>query len=166
MVIILAVDPGGTTGWVRVSFELESHTVLLDRWGTFDNIEDEVDSTRLMYHHADYAVAESYIIRPDTAQVNIGLDLNAVKVLGRVELWAHHYGVELHLQTPSQAKQQWGNRRLKKHFPRHDLKPGGMPGVKPGRLCAHQCDALRHAMTFIENHFNVALVITDPEDVI
>ncbi|NIN65021.1 MAG: hypothetical protein GTO63_10040, partial [Anaerolineae bacterium] len=56
----------------------------------------------------------------------------------------------------------WTDRRLKAHFKHHKLWPTGKPGGKEG-LCRHEVDALRHAMTYIENAYDVALVLTDDE---
>lgn len=175
---ILAVDPGDTTGWVRVAVPLgrKPVEVLLERWGTFTGLREELDSEYLMYHDADYIVCEDYMIYPDPQVMlaNVGSKLHAVRVMGRVERCA-----QLHsdcpeefvpdlvtYQTASKAKQWWPDTRLKLHFPTHKLYPTGKP--RPGHvsLCRHECDALRHAMTFVEDHFNVQLVVINASTIV
>lgn len=173
---ILAIDPGDTTGWVLVSFVPPSAVEILLH-GTFsaDNLAEEYSHARTTYPLADLVVMENYVIYPEAhiLKANIGSKLTAVKVIGRAE--GHFYiwnesQEQAHpaFQTASQAKQQWTNSRLRRHFPRpdFDLRPSGKPGVCAEALCAHECDALRHALTFIENHFGVALVLTDKENVL
>jgi hypothetical protein len=129
-----------------------------------------------MYKGANVVVTESYIIRPDTFSANVGAHLKAVEVIGRVDLWARQYQVPItHRQGAAQAKQQWTDGRLKKHFKHHQLYPTGAPGaahpapqgaVRASPLCRHEVDALRHAMTYLENAYGVALVLTDEENLI
>lgn len=171
--IVLAVDPGGTTGWVRVHYwhDEEDPGYFLERWGTFDTLANEIAISGMMYKGANAVVTESYIIRPDTFSANVGAHLKAVEVIGRVDLWARQYQVPLtHRQGAAQAKQQWPNKRLQKHFPRHKLYPSGSPGAAHNNttpsLCRHEVDALRHAMTYLENAYGVALVMSDDEDLI
>lgn len=166
-VSILAIDPGDTTGWVRVLLDPYAPHSHIERWGHFYGLHDEIDAIEIMYKGADIVVAESYVIRPDTARANIGSSLAAVEVLGQVKMICAMRHLEpLILQTASQAKQQWTDRRLKMHFPDHDLAPTGSPGVRKDRLCEHECDALRHACTLAENLYGIELVLTDPEHVV
>ncbi len=165
--IVLAVDPGGTTGWVRVHYWHDSVDpgYYLKKWGTFDDLGDEISVSQMMYGDADVVVTESYIIRPDTFSANVGASLDAVEVIGRTKLWSRHYEVPIyHQQSPAQAKQQWTDKRLKAHFKHHKLYPSGSPGREG--LCRHEVDALRHAMTYIENAYHVALCLDDEEHLI
>lgn len=168
---VLALDPGNTTGWVLVEYfhDEVDPGYLLHRWGVFNSIDLEISAAPLMYKLANVVVTESYVIRPDTFSANVGKSPYALEVIGRARLWARQFEVPIfHQQPPAQAKQQWTDSRLKKHFQHHVLYPSGAPGAshpEPG-LCRHEVDALRHAMTYLENAYGVALVMSDEEDLI
>lgn len=175
---ILAVDPGNTTGWVMAVYTSVTAQAHPTAWGTFDNLQDEAEVMLHMTSLADHIVCEDYIIypAPNIVKANLGSKLVSVRVMGRLEYYASLQERTVHYQTASQAKQQWSGHRLKAHYPYLRLYESGRARRDSGRifhsdghaypeeiepslaLCRHEVDALRHAMTFIENHFKVALV--------
>lgn len=99
---VLAVDPGGTTGWViwcdgaRIAGQ--------DEFGGFVNLVDNLlmagdnrDADRL-----DAIVAEKFTINAQT--VRNSQQTTALEVIGYLRAMAHLEGIPFSLQTPADAK--------------------------------------------------------------
>jgi len=96
---ILAIDPGGTTGWARM---------YSGRDGIVDVGQVEGRHGFYTWHAAgprssdERIVVEKFTITPATAKMSAQYD--ALYIIGYLEAWAHLVGRSFTLQTPSEAK--------------------------------------------------------------
>lgn len=137
---VLALDPGGRTGWASYSAD-DRET--FQNWnftcGTLgpgkhaDKIEHLIENQRV----SDYVVVcERFIPQPD----NPGKHDISGKYQEVVENLCAKESIELHLQTPSQAKTFVTNPVLR----RLDL-------WIPGKVHVHEMDAYRHLVWYLTN---------------
>jgi hypothetical protein len=147
---ILAVDPGGTSGYVRAEVDFEADDIRdlvsggmlrVRRFGSWQGmleLEDLVVGG--LFSELDVCVVERYVIYPNRASAHIGDDLYTARVIGRCEWLAYmHSGIdEVVFQAASQGKQRWPNSRLYKYM-------DGLVGMSD-----HVKDAVRHLMTYVE----------------
>jgi len=120
--MILAIDPGKTTGYAYQHGEAHGsgQLVLQDAlWGLLD------------------ALAPTVIVceRFDHRMV-MGADLEAVEVIGILKEWSRQNRVEVHFQTQEQAKHFFTNARLKER----GMDRPGLP---------HARDAARHLLYWL-----------------
>lgn len=151
---VLAIDPGGTSGYVLGEFDERIEdaferikTVEIRDAGEWSGMQDMTDRGIVepadgsgLFDHGDVVVVERYVIYPNRAQTHIGDDLYTAREIGRIEWLAftrrdHH---EVVFQAASRAKQRWPNDRMYKYF----------PGAK--HVSNHIRDAMRHLMTYVE----------------
>lgn len=137
--LIMAIDPGETTGFVVVDTDTD-HVLTFGVWKGPEDFMDASVQNQLSL--SEVLVVEDYRIYPHKARQHIGSRPYAIEVIGHIRLWAYAHSRTVEFQSASQAKQQWPNKRLAKHFtPTHLQLLGGR----------HAKDALRHALTYIEN---------------
>lgn len=144
---ILAIDPGDTTGFV-LGKVLPDETIQLVQYGTWGFIDDFIPTYLRLFQGppgptVHNIVIEDYRVYAHKAQAHIGARPYAIEVIGHVRLLAYLAPIEYPIcfQSASQAKGQWPDRRLYKHYSKAALK----------HLGVHPRDALRHLLTFIEN---------------
>lgn len=125
---ILAIDPGKTTGFYIANraqgIDMDSgagQAPQEDIWRLLDGLKPEV------------VVIEKFSFRGGHTKI----DYSPAEVIGVVREWCRQKDVDLHFQTPSQAKHYWGDERLKER----NLYNVGMP---------HANDAVRHFLYFTE----------------
>lgn len=131
MTYILAIDPGGTTGWAYVKLQ-DRKCVLLQFGKTKDPMLKELHP---YLDESDYFVVEDFQVRPNKAREG-AFDwdrMETPKVIGAAEMLADLKGVPLVLQPPS-------------------IKPVGygFAGMKyrKGARGKHTEDAIAHAAYF------------------
>lgn len=153
---ILALDPGGTTGW--------SLLVLPKRWGTAVTLsmpQDVILRSKIRWHHGQVdclasedsgvhhlikliddwpsaaIVVEDFILRPHRNEMSREL-LSPVRITAKIEhhLWKNRR--KMWLQTPAQAKSVGSDERLKAWGVY--TREGGLQ---------HARDADRHVMLFL-----------------
>jgi len=158
---VLAFDPGETTGFVLVhvsSAEVANSVnysihgarapVIIKQAGTFRGL-GELSQKLGLFQQSDVVVIEDYIVYPNRAQSHIGDRVLTARMIGAIEwICYYHHGRTQNMgvvfQMASQAKQQWPNERIQSCF----------GTIHPPRMdSTHELDALRHALTYIENYF-------------
>src|SRR5262245_17599257 len=138
--VILAVDPGGTTGLAEFSTDYNKIWIgyQFPRFGVEDHIHNIFE-----WHFKDIVagriliVAEKFLITPHTGRLSQQDD--ALKINGTLEWMAHKFGHRYEEQTPNTAK------KIAKDF---RLKELGL--FTPGR--DHANDAARHLVLALERH--------------
>lgn len=134
---ILAIDPGEATAFVFGYSDPLAEPRILTRGFWTTDLDTFLNSIIQKYiKEADHVVIEDYRIYPHKARDHIGKRPYAIEVIGMVRLQRHPNTILF--QGASQAKQQWPNKRLR----RHQIYMNN----------AHIRDATRHFLTFIENH--------------
>lgn len=121
--MILALDPGATTGWAR------GIDYAADGWG---QVPDDNIWTLLENFYPSLIVIEDFVYRG-----RLNIDFTPVEVIGVVKEWARQHRTELVWQTPSQVKHFFTNDRLKER----EVYQPGMP---------HAMDAMRHLCYYLE----------------
>ena len=126
---ILAIDPGGTTGWAL--WDDDSRAVT---YGHVVGWENAVDSIVDACSEPTQLVCESYAITAQTLKLARCYD--SLYIIGCLYHLAHtDPNISLYMQTPSQAKSFGTNTKLE--------RLGG--GVKNG----HAVDAARHLLVWL-----------------
>jgi hypothetical protein len=129
--LIVALDPGGTTGvatyesanqtWERLQLERDHHEQLYDL---------------LVDWEPDVIVCERFLYQRREINKGVSLRLDSVEYIGVTRLYCKEHNVELVMQTASQAKGLWTDIKLKK------------VGLWiPGKV--HAMDATRHLLYYI-----------------
>jgi hypothetical protein len=134
--IILALDPGGTTGTCSIDWDGTPPTPdrhLGSEQVAFEDMPDWL-AQELAYARPDLIVVERFFISPRT--VKFTRQPEALYVIGGVMFMAQLEGVPIRMQAASDAKTAYPNERLK-----------GWP-VKG----THAKDALRHALLATHGH--------------
>lgn len=127
--MIIAVDPGKTTGLVLV----EENTLEV-----FHSCElDQEELIEMMKHLAAVYRSATFVIEEWRNHSRFGDWAWAAEGIGIVKALIPELD-KLVIQTPSQAKQSWSDERLKEH------------GYE---ITGHARDALRHALYYIESVF-------------
>lgn len=129
---IVAIDPGGTTGYCKGKYDGEQLILMpgqeqLSGSELFQFLLDclreaNTDPFVLIYERFDYR-----------NRARAGLDLTAPKLIGVMDLIVEEEGLMCYPQMPSEAKGYWTNDRLKQ-FQIY------VPGLDHGR------DAMRHLL--------------------
>lgn len=134
--LIMAVDPGGTTGvaWLvkivdahGVHYEFGSAEVPDGRFGFIEQFHRLAE-----VHVIERLIVEDFIINSGTVKKTQQVD--PWRLVGYLEGWAHQHGVPLVLQTPSTAKGFGSDEKLK-FLGWHRPSKGG-----------HANDAARHLL--------------------
>lgn len=135
---LMAVDPGGTTGWVL--YDIPSQKPL--EMG--ETKEDKLNEWLAGYQSdVDVWVVEDYFIRPAHMQKGFAHQWDkgtTHRILGKIEYAAFLHGAEFHLQQPS--VKVMGYKRLGMEY-------------KKGKKGMHIQDALAHGKLFLEKEYGV-----------
>ena len=151
---VLAVDPGGTTGWaMSAQAGLAEPMLVVHGEADFLTFLDVLDS--LFARSADEGrpteiVAERYVITPRTAKLS--QQTTALEVIGVLKYFANRYDVLMTLQTPADAKRFATNDRL---AAREWLQ-------RPLAANDHANDAIRHLMTHLVKTKRMRAVVPPP----
>lgn len=133
---ILAVDPGGTTGWAVYNDELAQPV--------YAGQDDFERFTHVVVHLPipDVIVAERFTINQQT--IRHSQQTTALEVIGFLRYWAWHHGAQFVLQTPADAKRfaQVGSAKDAR------LDTLGWT-VRPKAEWDHANDALRHLLLYM-----------------
>jgi len=134
--IVLAIDPGETTGFVLAEVVTDDRITIKESgdWSGLGAFIANMD----LFAGVDVCVCEDYKIRPNRANTHIGDPLYAAQEIGRVKLMATLKGAQVVLQSASSAKQLWPGQRLDHYVNIATLKS------------RHTIDALRHLFTYAE----------------
>ena len=130
--IVLAVDPGGTTGWAAWS-PTERLTAGQSEFGAFVRMVNSWQE----FGWISEIVCERYVITPRTAKLS--QQTTALEVIGYLRAISEIHGVKFTLQTPADAKKFGTNDRLttlgwiQRPLADHD----------------HANDAIRHLVTYL-----------------
>lgn len=134
---VLALDPGGTTGYAILKLNRDAgHTLTVGeaKWSLVEMhdelerfINDEAEATHIIYEDFSYRNAS-----------RAGLDLTPVKLIGIIEYYREQYEpfVGFHKQSAATGKAFWSDDKLK-------AKDIYAKGRKHGR------DATRHLMQWL-----------------
>lgn len=125
--LLLAVDPGKTTGWAML--EIDTLELLV---GELDGLHSARTFFRSMPPPLELIV-EDFTISARTVRTK--LDYSALRLIGWLELEAYDQ-TNFHLQSP--AKKAFGTDNLLRSIGWHSPSTGG-----------HQNDAVRHLLHFI-----------------
>lgn len=123
---IVALDPGGTTGWCELEDGYFSHAQLgpkphhLELWN------------RLLATEPSVVVCETFKYYPGQTHTV----LVSVEYIGVAHLYCQVSGAPLVFQSPSQAKKFWTNDKLK-----------SLGLFIPGKV--HSMDATRHLLYYV-----------------
>lgn len=105
---VLAVDPGGTTGWAL--WDGESAYV---QWGQIPGGIDGVASLAEYMGYADVVVIEKYTIGGRT--VKFSRQTDALEITGALKYRARERSIEVVMQQPAEAKRLFTDERLRAH---------------------------------------------------
>lgn len=127
--MILALDPGGTTGlaWIR---DVKDKVVCSLQVGPYEHHSELWDF--LTVNAPEHIVCESFTYRNGLAKA----DLIPVEYIGVIRLWCERKERPMTMQTPSMAK---------KFFDDKKVKAAGL--WKPSM--PHAMDAVRHLLYYI-----------------
>lgn len=103
---VLAVDPGGTTGWATY----DDGTV---QRGQFPGGIDGIDTLMIMALTSDVVVIEKYTIGGRT--VKFSRQTDALEITGALKWYARRSGIEVVMQQPAEAKRLFTDERLRAH---------------------------------------------------
>lgn len=137
MPIIMAFDPGGTTGYVRYDTleELSSYSQ-----GQFGSLNHHKQLRDLLNHYDPGLVVTE---RFDYVSGKTKVDLSANEYIGVIKLWCQDNKVQYIDQSRS-LKDFWDNQKLKVY----GLYRPGMP---------HANDAMRHLLVYLNSINHPAL---------
>jgi len=147
--VILALDPGETTGYVLARWtRLVGPYPAMLYWGQWKGMDDLSGHINL-FGEAETCVVESYRVYPGTVSAHTTSDLYTAREIGRIEWICHLDGIKLTFQNASRAKQCWPNQRLKRLLD-SELLTWPVPLPSPRKFSKHTLDAIRHLMTYME----------------
>jgi hypothetical protein len=144
--LLLAVDPGGTTGWSLWAISDDGHPELISSgqvltWHGLDGIISE---------DVAIVVMEAFRLFPQRAKEQIGSDFPAVQVIGVVRYLCEKRGIEVVLK-PAGDKEFFDDKKLE--------IAGFMPYERGERHHnRHALDSVRHMLHYL--HFACKVHIT------
>lgn len=154
---ILSIDPGHTTGYVlALAFVLaEQKKIAFDfqfgQWIGMQGLLDICTPPDDLFTPYTIVVTEEYRIYPHKALQHTGSTVYTAREIGRIEWICFTRNLSLHMQSASQAKTQWPNKRLGIHFPH-------LYRTTKGQKNLHIRDAARHLFTFLETNLNIMFI--------
>jgi hypothetical protein len=131
--LVVGIDPGGTTG--ICIYDLDSRSWDWTEIHLADGLWKMLDELA-----PKYVVSERFQKRAN----NKGAELMSLGVIGRIEQWCELNHTKLFQQTASDAKAVWPNWKLVR------LEIPNLPKASP----AHQRDAMRHVLLFLQKHIH------------
>ena len=131
--LILSLDPGGTTGVAAINYEEDQAPQIVRTWQIQNGLKGFLDFhwDELEDWNFDEIVCESFTLREGVR----GVDLSPTYVIGALE--ALYPTTTIHYQAPSQ-KPLCDDERLKKINMHEKARP-------------HANDAVRHAIIYLRN---------------
>jgi hypothetical protein len=143
--IILAFDPGQTTGYAYANYSISQHRIerLVAGEMTFPELVQQWAS--VPFSTAKVVIVEDWRIYPNKRGAFVLQHQWAPEMIGVIRALAleHNNLDDVVRQMASQAKHQWPNDRLEAHG--YDTR-------------GHAKDALRHLLTYCENRLAVDLI--------
>lgn len=140
---ILALDPGGTTGWAfydQIQLNrFRPERLEMGQMGPEDHY-DELYQLMMEYHAGPephrrlHVVCESFEYRKGLRD---NVVLVSLEYIGVVKLFDKWHSSELAMQTAAEGKAFWNDNKLKRL------------GLEPTYALRHQHDAARHMLTFM-----------------
>lgn len=141
--IILGVDPGETTGYVVVDYDVDNRRISLIAHGEWSGMEELLSLWHEgLFNDVEVIALEQYIIYPNRAMNHIGDSLYTAQEIGRLKWIAFRFGIDVEEQAASMAKQRWPASRLHKR----------VDEIASLMRTPHELDSLRHALTYIERN--------------
>jgi len=135
--MILALDPGETTGYVI--FEKQDSKWKLLHFGQISVEETpKFYETWIKAYNFDIVIIEDYRIRPDTAMAHVGQELITPKLIGVLEYISKKHNQKYILQPAGTGRQFFNN---KKKLEKYNLWLKAMK---------HSRSALFHALYYIK----------------
>jgi len=132
--LLLALDPGETTGWCLLNLEdcsiydWGAEKYKLANW--FNLLKDHLKPTTIVY--------ERFSLYAHRAQQQINSTFYTVEMIGITKLYAQLTDTPIQEQTAAQGKQIWDDDKLQRFGYYRNNK--------------HARDAIRHALTFAQAH--------------
>lgn len=136
--MILAFDPGGTTGvamWDPIRQEFRS----LEVPGGFTGLADRLRDPYLSPDPPSEVIVERFTVNAGTHKKDPTAFADTTSIIGAIRFWCHPY-IPVTFQTPQQAKQFAPDPRLRQ-LGWYTPSPGG-----------HANDAARHLVTYLAHH--------------
>jgi hypothetical protein len=162
-ITIGVIDPGNTTGYL-VARAVHNHSpkphhrcLSIIKYGEWTDLTSYLHTDILAaLCSSETLVVEDYRIYPHKAQAHIGSRPYAIEVIGHIQLLAHQHepAIPVHFQMASQAKGQWPEKRLRRHYDQDTLR------VLGSRHCK---DCLRHLLTYLENKTEWGMIIREED---
>ncbi len=138
--LIFAFDPGETTGFVAVDQGKDATRLpLLVDHKELKLLQAFNNTDLVNWSAADVVAMEEFRVYPAKAQSLINSTLIAARRIGVLEQLCFVNNLTPQVIPASQSKQLWPDTRLSKYFDLH-------------KLTGHERDALRIAMTYLENN--------------
>lgn len=143
--IIVAFDPGQTTGYAYADYSISQHKIIRLVTGEMTFSELVRQWTSLPIAKAVAVIVEDWRIYPDKKGAFVLQHQWAPEMIGAIRALAlEHNGLfDVDRQMASRAKRQWPNARLRRH---------GYTATGHGR------DALRHLLIYCENELAIDMV--------
>lgn len=142
---IMALDPGGTTGWAR--FDPNNTAIYcgqlcgahqLELYDFLRSVLGNAKHSAFQQNTPMQIVCESFQFRQFTGFDKSKVELDSVEYIGVVKLFSQSYGVPVQFQTASLAKHFVSDEKLKR-----------MDWYKPTAGLVHARDALRHIIYYL-----------------
>lgn len=136
--LILSLDPGGTTGVAAINYEEDQPPQVVRTWQIANGLKGFLDFhwDELEDWDFDEIVCESFTLREGVRGVN----LDPVYVIGALEALYPSAVMQIHYQSPS-MKSLCDDDRLKKIGFHEKARP-------------HANDAVRHAIIYLRNKYH------------
>jgi len=160
--MFLGIDPGNTTGWVRV--RVVGREAVLGSWGTFDGIPGLAQECESLGMGIECVVIEEYRVYPHKAEMHIGSTVFPAQIIGAVKLLATFWSVMVIEQGAGIAKSRWPLARIKKLFPEVKFKSSART-LMSDEIGRHATDALRHVLNYLERKDLIDIPLVE-EDIV
>jgi hypothetical protein len=165
---ILAIDPGGTTGWAKCEYKPHPY----DEEITLDDFKFDFGHIGPEEHHDELwdfllnkeeegsipleLVCESFQFRYDPRREKAKVELISCEYIGLVKLFAARYELPLTLYTASSAKDF-----IPDKGPQANVKLKQLGWYRPVTRWVHAMDATRHLLKYMVFNKRIRNPITD-----
>lgn len=134
--ILLAIDPGNSTGWSLFATDEPNKPILLavdvDKYTPLGLYQVMAE------REPDIIVYERFALYATKAESMINNDMYPAQLIGVIKMYAEYFNVKLIEQTAQQGKAIWKDDKLKK-FDFYDNSE-------------HTRDSIRHGLTYLKVH--------------